>query len=284
MSGCVVHSSWGWTSGKTYEALSYVWGDVRDSIPILVDGHPVSVTKSLESAVRHLRYPDKPRTLWVDYICINQEDILERSELVAKLGSIYENADSVLIWLGLPSLRSTSPRSNTLLSSYQQTKSPSRKREASLHSSRRASSSKLCLSKKAMHQHSANSRSKTPIRKSKSGDFPSIGIDILTRSITTSQATQKCSNLSHSHPQLRKPYIIQERCTLACTNHARYAETNLPPNHPPIQPMLSPSHPPFLPRPIHLTPLSSSILQNAPFPPTSHRRRQRSYWRGHTKH
>jgi hypothetical protein len=43
---------------------------------------------------------------WYDALCINQEDILERSEQVAKMGSIYENASSVLVWLGPPSIHS----------------------------------------------------------------------------------------------------------------------------------------------------------------------------------
>jgi Heterokaryon incompatibility protein (HET) len=106
VSGRIEHSSWGYRSGKSYEALSYVWGDIRDLDTILIDGRTVSVTKPLEAALRHLRYPDKPRTLWVDYVCINQEDILERSEQVAKMGSIYEQANSVLIWLGLATLNS----------------------------------------------------------------------------------------------------------------------------------------------------------------------------------
>ena len=106
VSGRIEHSSWGYKSSKPYEALSYVWGDIRDSDTILVDSRTVFVTKSLETALRHLRYPDKPRTLWVDYVCINQEDILERSEQVAKMGSIYEQANSVLIWLGLATLNS----------------------------------------------------------------------------------------------------------------------------------------------------------------------------------
>ncbi|KAE9367140.1 HET-domain-containing protein [Stipitochalara longipes BDJ] len=106
ISGRIEHSTWGWRSNKSYEALSYVWGDIRDSDTILVDGCTVSVTRSLETALRHLRYPDKPRTLWVDYVCINQKDVLERSQQVAKMGSIYEQASSVVIWLGLATLNS----------------------------------------------------------------------------------------------------------------------------------------------------------------------------------
>jgi hypothetical protein len=69
VSGRIEHSSWGFLSNNPYEALSYVWGDIRDSDTILVNGRTISVTKSLEAALRHLRHPDTPRTLWVDYIC-----------------------------------------------------------------------------------------------------------------------------------------------------------------------------------------------------------------------
>ena len=55
VSGHIEHSSWGYQSGKQYEALSYVWGDIRDCDTILVGGRTVSVTKSLETALRHLR-------------------------------------------------------------------------------------------------------------------------------------------------------------------------------------------------------------------------------------
>ncbi|KAM6520271.1 hypothetical protein FALCPG4_013818 [Fusarium falciforme] len=102
LSGRIEHSSWGWSSDAEYEALSYVWGDVRNSATIRLDGNIVSITRSLKTALDHLRYPDRPRTLWIDYICINQEDVVERNQQVAKMGLIYEQAKSVLIWLGLP--------------------------------------------------------------------------------------------------------------------------------------------------------------------------------------
>jgi Heterokaryon incompatibility protein (HET) len=80
--------------------LSYVWGGTDDSVVIVVDDTSVSVTKSLEAALHHLRFKDRSRTLWIDYICINQGDIEERNRQVANMGLIYEFAMSVLIWLG----------------------------------------------------------------------------------------------------------------------------------------------------------------------------------------
>ncbi|KAJ0114919.1 HET-domain-containing protein [Diaporthe amygdali] len=85
---------------KEFEALSYVWGATDDCAIILIDDTSVSVTKSLEAALRHLRFPDRPRTLWIDYVCINQHDIDERNRQVAMMGSIYWQAITVLVWLG----------------------------------------------------------------------------------------------------------------------------------------------------------------------------------------
>lgn len=83
-----------------FEALSYVWGGTDNCATILVNDACVSVTKSLETALRRLRFPDRPRTLWVDYICINQYDVEERNRQVARMGLIYEIAKTVLVWLG----------------------------------------------------------------------------------------------------------------------------------------------------------------------------------------
>lgn len=86
------------SSCTSYEALSYVWGNTDDNTSIIVNNTHVSVTKSLETALRHLR--DRPRTLWIDYICINQFDIQERNRQVANMGLVYEFAEAVLVWLG----------------------------------------------------------------------------------------------------------------------------------------------------------------------------------------
>lgn len=86
--------------GTAFEALSYVWGRTDDNSIILIDDKFVSVTRSLEAALRHLRFRDCSRTLWIDYFCINQRDVEERNLQVAMMGLIYEKARSVLIWLG----------------------------------------------------------------------------------------------------------------------------------------------------------------------------------------
>jgi hypothetical protein len=83
-----------------YEALSYLWGDEKDKKPIDLDGHKFPVTLNLESALQHLRLHDEPRTLWIDALCINQQDDVEKGGQVAFMTEIYKRADTVLSWLG----------------------------------------------------------------------------------------------------------------------------------------------------------------------------------------
>lgn len=83
-----------------YEALSYVWGDPTRKIPIECNGAKLLITSSLETAFRRLRFRNKTRILWIDAICINQDDLKERQQQVPYMGEIYPRAEKVLVWLG----------------------------------------------------------------------------------------------------------------------------------------------------------------------------------------
>lgn len=85
-----------------YEALSYVWGNVVTTAPIYIGPlrQQFNATTNLERALSHLRYPDQDRILWVDAICINQEDDDEKSRQVRMMRMIYEGAACVVAWLG----------------------------------------------------------------------------------------------------------------------------------------------------------------------------------------
>lgn len=83
-----------------YETISYVWGDPKVRKPISVNGSRIEVTVNLFSALRRFRYPDTPRVLWADAVCINQGDKNERSGQVQLMGRIYKECWEVLIWLG----------------------------------------------------------------------------------------------------------------------------------------------------------------------------------------
>ena len=83
-----------------YEAISYVWGSEIDKITIQCDGHELQITQNLAGALRRFQLPDVGRLLWIDSICINQDDVLEKNHQIPLMGDIYRNASCVLIWLG----------------------------------------------------------------------------------------------------------------------------------------------------------------------------------------
>jgi Heterokaryon incompatibility protein (HET) len=83
-----------------YEALSYVWGDASDTRPILLHGYTKQVTANLESALRRLRKRSDQMVLWVDALCINQDDLAERSQQVTMMMQIFDSAKMVFWWLG----------------------------------------------------------------------------------------------------------------------------------------------------------------------------------------
>ena len=84
----------------SYEALSYTWG--RPVFPELLHTHNgvLRITENLALALRGLRFKDRVRRLWVDAVCINQNDLTEKSRQVAIMDSVYKKAHQVICWLG----------------------------------------------------------------------------------------------------------------------------------------------------------------------------------------
>jgi hypothetical protein len=91
-------------TSSSYEALSYEWGHPeRKHIITLQDGSVVHITKSLHDALRDLRQDyasGSRRSIWADAICINQDDLQERQQQVAMMGTIYRNATRVVTYIG----------------------------------------------------------------------------------------------------------------------------------------------------------------------------------------
>jgi len=86
--------------GLEYETLSYVWGQSAIRLSILVDDQMTEVTTNLGNALRYLRKGDKAIALWVDALCINQRDKVEKTHQVGMMGEIYRMCSAVCIWLG----------------------------------------------------------------------------------------------------------------------------------------------------------------------------------------
>ena len=87
-----------------YEALSYAWGSEKRLISIIIEEaereYTLAVTQNLAEALRHLRYDDRPRTFWIDAICVNQQNLEERGLQVRRMPDIYTCADRVVVWIG----------------------------------------------------------------------------------------------------------------------------------------------------------------------------------------
>ncbi|KAK4238600.1 heterokaryon incompatibility protein-domain-containing protein, partial [Achaetomium macrosporum] len=83
-----------------YIAISYVWGDPTAKGSIILGGQPVSLTASLDAALRGIRDSSVTLRAWADAICIDQGNIAERNQQVSLMGSIYSLADHTVIFLG----------------------------------------------------------------------------------------------------------------------------------------------------------------------------------------
>ncbi|KAI8940558.1 hypothetical protein NX059_004235 [Plenodomus lindquistii] len=87
-----------------FEALSYVWGAQDVTHPIRCNGSVLRVHDNLHSALPYLarrgdRRPVLP--IWIDAICINQQDDQEKKEQIKMMARIYGQAVKVWVWLGL---------------------------------------------------------------------------------------------------------------------------------------------------------------------------------------
>jgi hypothetical protein len=85
---------------EKYLALSYTWGERSEQRWIRLNGQPFHVRPNLLQALKAIRKCDTPLVLWIDAICINQYETLEKNYQVSVMGSIYKNASTVLAWLG----------------------------------------------------------------------------------------------------------------------------------------------------------------------------------------
>ena len=92
-------------SPTAYNALSYVWGDLsKPGSNVIIDGKQLSVTENCLAALQELRreafLKSQAQVIWIDAICINQNNIAERNQQVSHMGEIYMKAQKLIIWLG----------------------------------------------------------------------------------------------------------------------------------------------------------------------------------------
>lgn len=85
-----------------YKAISYTWGDSANPKNILVNGKSFPLHINLWELLFHLRLNEETSFFWADALCINQLNLRERNFHVQLMGKIYQNAESVIVWLGVP--------------------------------------------------------------------------------------------------------------------------------------------------------------------------------------
>jgi hypothetical protein len=86
---------------QSYAAISYCWGDNnKQTNKIFVNGQLLRVTRSAFEALSTLRSFYRTTTIWIDYICIDQENERDKILQIPLMPRIYENAREVIVWLG----------------------------------------------------------------------------------------------------------------------------------------------------------------------------------------
>ncbi|EPE37069.1 hypothetical protein GLAREA_09232 [Glarea lozoyensis ATCC 20868] len=89
---------------EPYNAVSYSWatedGDDSRSQQVICNDAYIKITKNCEAALRRFRHHHETTVLWVDAICIDQSNLVERSQQVLLMKVIYSKAEAVLVWLG----------------------------------------------------------------------------------------------------------------------------------------------------------------------------------------
>lgn len=85
-----------------YIAVSYVWGDPTDLDELYIGPHDevLPVTSSCRSILERITVRNKKCYVWIDAVCINQNDLRERWQQVRMMGDIYCWASEVIVDLG----------------------------------------------------------------------------------------------------------------------------------------------------------------------------------------
>lgn len=91
---------------KSYEAISYTWAgkssDYSKTSTIFLDAKPFPVTRNCEMALKRVRarYRHTKKCIWIDSVCIDQDNLDEKGCQVRLMGRIFSQAKAVLVYAG----------------------------------------------------------------------------------------------------------------------------------------------------------------------------------------
>jgi hypothetical protein len=88
------------TLGRSkFVALSYCWGVEPASHKININGHQLRVRPNLHSFLKHTAKSLRRADIWIDALCIDQQNKSEKSRQIPLMGEIYGKASKVVVWL-----------------------------------------------------------------------------------------------------------------------------------------------------------------------------------------
>ncbi|KAI1841287.1 hypothetical protein JX266_012523 [Neoarthrinium moseri] len=67
---------------------------------VLVNGAPVPVSRALYRALESFQRESDPITIWIDALCVNEDDVREKSAQTAQRAAIFSAATRAIVWLG----------------------------------------------------------------------------------------------------------------------------------------------------------------------------------------
>lgn len=112
------HISLGNAPVERFVAVSYCWGTSKKRARIVIDGQDATIPQTAAIAIRNLSKVS-PHPLWIDAVCIDQENLPENAQQVAVMKEVYSKAVTVLIWLG-PAQSSTADAIKSIEKIYAQ--------------------------------------------------------------------------------------------------------------------------------------------------------------------
>ncbi|KAG9248882.1 heterokaryon incompatibility protein-domain-containing protein [Calycina marina] len=82
--------------GIKFEAFSYHWGSTVNDVDLPIEAADapgvIPITRSLSEALPYLRYDYSFKVIWIDAVCVNEQDLAERSDQVKRMADIYSSA------------------------------------------------------------------------------------------------------------------------------------------------------------------------------------------------
>ncbi|KXX80773.1 Heterokaryon incompatibility protein 6, OR allele [Madurella mycetomatis] len=81
-------------------AISYFWGPKGGGFSFATYQGSIPITESLSTCLTTLRREGVKTPLWADAVCINQNNKMEKAMQVRRMGSLYERASKVIVWMG----------------------------------------------------------------------------------------------------------------------------------------------------------------------------------------